>query len=45
VNRNWAWTHKEQMKSLLAYIAIRSDVFEHVDAMALSLVSAPNTFC
>jgi len=38
-------TLKEQMKSLLAYIATRSDVSEHVDAMTPSLVSASNTFC
>jgi len=33
---------KEQMNSLLAYIATRSDVPEHVVAMALGLVSALN---
>jgi len=38
-------TLKEQMNSLLAYIATRSDVFEHFTAMAPGLVSASNTFC
>jgi len=33
---------KEQMNSLLAYIATRSDVPEHVVAMAPGLVSASN---
>jgi len=44
---------KEQMNSLLAYIATRPDVPEHVSAMAPGLVSASNnstivltcTFC
>jgi len=36
---------KEQINSLLAYIATRSDVPEHVAAMIPSLVSASNTFC
>jgi len=33
---------KEQMNSLLVYIATRSDVPEHVTAMAPGLVSASN---
>jgi len=33
---------KEQMNSLLAYIATRSYVLEHVAAMAPGLVSASN---
>jgi len=38
-------TLKEQMNSLLAYIATRSDVPKHFTVMAPSLVSASNTFC
>ena len=38
-------THKEQMNSLLAYIATRSDVPEYVAAMTRGLVSSLNTFC
>jgi len=36
---------KEQINSLLVYIATRLDVPEHVAVMAPALVSASNKFC